>query len=291
MSPVQFAIAEIRSVIPDEILELAFIPKTKYKLSRSRFTPKSIDSQIYFSVINERVRRHVDSQGAKQITIPLSGLKFEEVEMGNGQAWTCHIPKRLTGGRTITHVISVHVGMVGTGAGFLGGGSVSQFGLGVSTRSTNNACGNDIHLASAREIIDASKPMDMNFTSNVYLIDENTIMVEDRMPISNLELRCQVSSDEEFSFIQGAHVAVFAELCLLATQAYIYKKLSIVSDKAILDGGMDLGSVKEWIDKFADSNEQFNELVKGRWAKIQKMSDKPRHNRWLNMKGALVNFS
>lgn len=289
MSPVQFAIAEIRAVIPDEILELAFLPKTRYRLAKSRFTPKSIDSQIYHQVINERIRRHVDIQGAKQITINLSNVPFEEVNVGGSQAWVCHIPKKLTGGRTITHVISVHVGLMGTANGYLGG-SATQFGIGVNTRSLNHSCGNDINLQAARALMDANKPMDMNYTSNVYLIDENTIMVEDRIPLSNIELRCQVSSDEEFSFIQGAHIQVFAELCLLATQAYIYKKLSIASDKAILDGGMDLGVAKEWIDKFADSNEQFNELVKGKWAKIQKMSDKPRYNHWLNMKVPLINL-
>lgn len=290
MSPVQFAIAEIRSVIPDEILELAFLPKTRYKLMQSRFTPKSIDSQIYHLVINERVRRHVDIQGAKQVSINLSGLKFEDVNLGGSQAWVCHIPKSRTGGRTITHVISVHVAMLGTMGGYLGS-TTTQFGIGVNTRVSGNRCGEDMHIKAANALMDASKPMELNFTPNVYLIDENTIMVEDRIPLSNLELRCQVSSDEEFSFIQGAHIQVFAELCLLATQAYIYKKLSIASDKAILDGGMDLGVAKEWIDRFADSNEQFNELVKGRWAKVQKMSDKVRRNHFLKMKGALVSFS
>lgn len=280
MSPIQFALAEIRDTIPAKILEICFTPKTKYRLARQKFMSTTIEQQILDKVINGRVRRYVNSRGAQEITIPLNGLPRQDVGY---QAWTMHIPKSLTKGRTITHAISVHVGMMG----FTGGstfGSITTFGMGVSTTNYNNSAnaGMDVNTQGAKAIYEANKPIELNYTANVYLIDENTIYCEDRMAQSNLELRCKVASDEEFSFIQGAHVQVFAKLCRLATEAYIYNNLDVDLDEAYLEGGVDIGKIRERVDQYSDSDDEFIELAEGRWKKIQHMADKPRRLNYLN---------
>lgn len=275
MTPVQFALAEIRDRIPEEILNIVFVPKARYRHANNHST---VEQQILDKVINSRIRRYVDSQGAQEITIPLSGLKFETHDI---QGWSCHIPKERTNGRSITQAISVHVGLT-SGMGYNYPMGVTNLGMGASTNMNMNG-GEGHHLQQARMLMNANKPIDVTYTANVYLIDENTIYCEDRMPLSNLELRCMVSADSQFSFIQGAYVQDFADMCVLATEAYIARNQKIVVDKAALVGGVELGVIREYIDKYADSDEQFREFIRTKWRKIQRLTDKPRSHHYLSM--------
>jgi hypothetical protein len=282
MSPLQFALAEIRDEIPEEVLELAFIPKTKYKLSRQKFLTTSIEQQIMDKVINGRVRRHVDAQGAQEITIDLNGLKREKV---GPQAWIMHIPKTLTRGRSITHVLGIHIGVWSNSSM---DGATPHFGFGVSGTYltsggiSSNSCNSNAQITAVNDLLQTFAPTELNYTANVYLIDENTIYCEDNMSVMNLVLRCKVSADSEFSFIQGAYVRHFAKLCILATKAWIYKNINVRLDKAYIEGGVEVSKIREIVDDYRDASEQFNDFIQEKWRKIQRMTDKPRRMNYIN---------
>lgn len=277
MTPIQFALAEIRDTIPEELLTMAFSPKMRYRtLKQKRFSTNTVESQIIDLVINGRVRRYIDSQGAQEVDIPLEGLNIENI---GTNAWTCHIPKTRTKGRRITNAISVHIAYNNT---------IGNLGLigasGISTHTNlGPSCGKSDTTRMVDRIVKHNQPMTTTWSADVYLIDENTIFCEDRMVAGNLSLKCMIAADEEFSFIHGTYIQDFAELCLLATKAYIAKNLRITADKAYLESGMELGTIKEYIDSYADADEQFKEFVKERWRKIQRLSDKPRSMRYLDM--------
>ena len=277
MTPIQFALAEIRDTIPDELLTMAFSPKVRYRTLRNKtFSTNTVEQQIVDLVINGRVRRYVDSQGAQEVDVPLAGLHIEHI---GTNAWTCHIPKTRTKGRRITNAISVHIAYANA-IGNLGHIGVS----GVSTyTNVGGDCGKSDTTRMIERIVQANKPMQTTWTADVYLIDENTIFCEDRIVSGNLSLKCMIASDDEFSFIHGAYVQDFAELCLLATKAYIAKNLRITADKAYLESGMELGTIREYIDSYTDAEEQFKDFVKERWRKIQRLTDKPRRIRYLDM--------
>lgn len=281
MSPIQFALSEIRDEIPEEVLELAFIPKTKYKLARQKFMSTSVEQQILEKVINGKVRRHIDAQGAQEITVDLNGLQREKV---GPQAWIMHIPKSRTKGRSITSVLGVHIGLYSNSNV---DGAAPYFGMGVSSsflsgNGSNTGCNNNAQVRAVNDLLQTYAPVEMNYTANVYLVDENTIYCEDNMSVFNLVLRCKVASDSEFSFIQGAYVRHFAKLCILATKAWIYKNLNVKLDKAHIEGGVEVSKIREIVDDYRDASEQFNEFIQEKWRKIQRMTDKPRRMNYIN---------
>lgn len=279
MTPIQFALAEIRDEIPEEILKIAFTPKTKYQ-SRKIFTPATIEQQILDKVINGKVRRHIDIQGAQEIVIPLNGLARQYTD---NQAWYCHIPKSMTKGRRIISVIGVFLSAEGWGGGM---GALAHGGQLLGQGFYNNAQGNcqnsGAMINTIADVVNSYGPTEMNYTANVYLVEENTIFCEDNISLTNLALRCKISSDEEFSFIQGGYIRHFSKLCLLATKAWIFKNTIVEMDKAYIEGGVEVGRIKEIIDGYSDANQEFDDFIQEKWRKIQRMTDKPRRMNYLN---------
>lgn len=270
MTPIQFALMEIHHVIPKEVLDLVFIPMSRYRLTKTRNMTTTVDQMIIDKIIEGRIRQYIDAQGAQEVTIPLDGLR---INVEGSQAWSCHIPKNMTQGRRITSVLGIHINYL---AGPMGGnqGVFTQFGVGVANTSTQHFEQPDLYTRAAGMILNANRPVELNYTANVYLIDENTIYCEDRMPTSPLALRCKLASDSEFSFIQGGNIPIFAQLVLYATQAYIYREASIRIDKAPMEAGIEVGTLKEWVDKYSDAEENFQSFIREKWRKIQRMSDK-----------------
>lgn len=262
MSPIQFALSEIEAIIPREILLRAFTPPSYSKYQRPTYSPNSIEDRIRAEVIDKRIRNYVNLQGAQEIVISLTDLPIHREDSNLG--WWCHIPKTKTKGRRIIAVSSLVTGYM-SNTGFVG----SQFAQ----------YGKDVYHQGVNEIMNNARPLELNATAAVYLIDENTIYCEDMRQFGQSWLRCTVESDEEFSFLTGNFLAPFAELCVLACKAYIYRTLSIALDKGQIESGVEVGSYREWVDRYSDAEEQFQDFLKEKWRKIQRMADKvKRHN-------------
>lgn len=276
MTPINFAIQEIFATIPHEVLKLAFLPKSKYRHVNDRYNSTTIEQAIRNKVIDQRLRAYVDSRGAQEINIPLYGLPIQYDIQGS---WSCHIPKERIGGRTITHAISVHRTLTHVMD------SSVPMALAAPTMGVqmNSGCTPPQDLRSARELYDANRPMDLNFSPNVYLINENTIFCEDRMPINNLALKCLVAADLEFTSISPSYYVLFSEMCSLLVQSYIYNNLVIRLDKAAIEGGVDIGAIREVVDKYSDAEERFKDAWEEKYRKMLFFSDKGRSNRYVSL--------
>lgn len=273
MTPIQFALMEVNSIIPREILELSFKPKQIFQYSHNQYNPYSIDDRIRTEVIDARIRPRINLIGSKEIVIPLEGLQQRKED--NNVGWTMHIPKDRTGGRRITEVSYVIMGYTGLAAMSTGTYGANAMIQGQST---------DMYHQATKEMMENARPLNLTGTANVDLIAENTIYCEDYFTFGSLYLRCKIDSDEEFSWIQGDSVAYFAQLVVLATKAYIYRNVDISLDKGRIEAGQDIGRFREIIDGYSDAQEMYNEFIDEKWKRIQRMSDTTKRRAMLRLR-------
>jgi hypothetical protein len=94
------------------------------------------------------------------------------------------------------------------------------------------------------------------------------------VPTMNLSwiLKCRLHYDEEFTNINDQALQVLRKLVVMATKARIYLKLAIQMDLSELQGGQEIGRVREIIDSYSDQNEQYSEELKS-FVKVAKVLD------------------
>lgn len=289
--PISFAIQSIRNEIPHQILERFFTPSKFDRLRRDPFLQGNIDGVILDKVINRRVRMDIDTAGCTEITIDLEGVPVQQIDHDK---YLYHIPKERTNGRVITSAISLMYNKVLSGS--LGNSMMSTVGISPQVSNYpisnmpgggmygygNNGCpGKQGALGLASSIANQNQ-MPRVESTNLRVIDGHTILVEELMfPQSRPSLRCIVSSDSTFSTLSRPAWRHFADLCVLATKAYIYTQHIIDIDEGELHAGQQLGRFKEMIESWSDANEQYSEFYYTRWRKIQFMADTPRYTRYL----------
>lgn len=269
MTAITYALNRIKSTIPRNILNNAFMPTQMHQLRRDPFMPSNIDDVIIDQVINRRVRKDCDVAGASEIIIPINTIQPQIVSQ---DCYLLHVPKELTGGREITSAISlIFYGLYQTNLG-------TQYFGGVSAMSANLAGRCNQQLRPLTAMAASSKSLPYTETTNVRVVDGSTVVVNDiLLPTPNSYLKLVVAHDREFSTLSPTAYRAFGKLCEYAAKAYIYNKLIIEIDMTELVGGHELGKIKEIVESYSDANELYDEYYDTKWRKIQFMSDEKRH--------------
>lgn len=261
----QKALDEVRYNIPEHILNLAFV-KRDYAARR---LPVSVDSKIRELVIRDRVMVDCNLVGGLQVLVPLYGITPETYD---NYDMVYRIPRERLQNRTISSVLSV------------GYYDIRAFN-GLHTGALYNSAGVNAMTNAAGAVFDASMPLQSVSTAYVELIGENTVLVRDTTQVSdNLALRCVLEYDEVMSSIKPSSYHDWCKLVVLATKAYIFNNLIVQIDQAYLQGGQELGRIREIIDGYADSNELYMSHLNDVWRKASIFNDvesKQRHLRML----------
>ena len=118
----------------------------------------------------------------------------------------------------------------------------------------------------------------------IELVSENVVHVRDVLTVpSNSYLRCIVANDENLNNIQLRSFHAFCKLVEYAVKSYIYNTYTVQLDIGELKGGQNLGKIKEIIDSDADAEQNYEDYLKEKWAKIAIMNDGERWLRILRM--------
>lgn len=266
-NPIIKAIAEIKFSIPPDILKRAFAPPRLY----GRGVAVNLDMAIRDKVIDARVMVDCNLIGGTQLDIPLDRLRPEEAELPSGVPYTWaliyRIPMEMTQYRQITRVLSLQ----NTVAPIAGSFAYATYN---ASALANAALG----------VMRSQAPIEGMSTARVDLIGPNTIMVADgnQWP-SNATLRCYVANSEDFDTLPTGAYPYFARLCELAVRAYIYNTLAIAVNDGELQGGQELGRIKEFIDKYEDSNDLYREYLMTTWKEVAIFSDPVSARDWTRM--------
>jgi hypothetical protein len=265
MSPVSKAIADVKRMIPPQILQVAFLDKNygpnvfQFARNHSAF---NVDAMIRERVVEARVMEDCNMTGGTMLVVPLSGL---EQEYYNQATVVVRIPHDRTQNRRITRVIGVMIGLETL---------PSSYHYGMNNYSDM--------LSAGAQVVASHTSMPIQSTARVQLIGENTVMISDQSILpTTMQLMCYVEYDADFTQMRSMTVSKFTKLVEYAVKAHIYNELVIPIAEGEMRGGMDLGKFKEIVDGYADANENYETYREETWIKVQMLDDFHSRNRHL----------
>lgn len=264
-SPFPMALMEIKNRIPIPVLQRAFGDVQR----RFSSVPVDLDSMIMQNVIKSRVMMHCNIIGGTQVMINLSGYPRQ---VPDERSSLYHVPPEALQGREIVSPQSVSYGY---------GYSIAYSNYNPYFDQMQSAgCGNAGILTAANQIYSAMANLPIVETARVTLIGTNQVLIQDQVRIPDrVYLRAMLTHDSQMANIQSASWGRFAQLCVLATKAYIYNHMVINLNRGAIEGGFDLGVIKEIIDGYADADELFLTYLEETWFKTSRMNDHETHLR------------
>ncbi len=262
LTPLDHAINRIKLNIPKEILEKTFIESNqRFRAYRSAV---SVDSLIRQKVIREIVMTDCNLIGANEIQVPVLKSWCQLIDSNN---IIVRVPKTHTQNRTITEVLNATY--------------LPQSGY-LMPYGTIQAV-SDMTLAQNKLLNSVRNPT-ISGTVDTEVVGENVIAIVGAGTIpNNLFLTVMVEYDESMSSLNRAAYGVFAQLCLLATKAYIWTNRIVMMDKAEVDGGYTLNRYTSIVEGYEDAYEQYTEYFDEKWRKTSYRADPQRHKKHMAM--------
>lgn len=249
MNAITYAIQWVQRYIPQPILKHTFITLMKHRTT----IPVTVATRISEEIIYKQVMPDMNIIGGTTILVPLDQCTV----LSQDRFYTVyHVPKKLTDNRKIVsvHELTVAGHYVASGA--------------VSTNLTSEAAN------AASQMVASTQSLPYVSEARTQLLSENTLMVE--LPYhlaTNNVLRCVVEYDTNLNNINPRSTIDFAELVLLATKAYIYNENRIPIGQGYIMGGASIDAYKDEIDSYSDAQEKYLEMLKTKWAIIDKLND------------------
>lgn len=265
MNPIVKAIQDLKFKIPMELLQVAF-QRDEWN---HYYNNISLDEQIRIKVINPRVLFDCNMVGGQQVLISLEGL----APLSATQNMIVYrIPAERVGNRSIVSVLSIsytpHDTMFGTM------GELTAFASPLSMNSVANV---------TQRISDSVSLAPVVSNAQVELIGHNTIAIHENRITSTYFLRCLVENEENLNNIKPRTFYNISKLVELAVKSYIYNKLIVRIDQAYLQGGQELGRIKEIVDSYSDSEELYQTYLKEVMSKVLLMNDHTSYSRLIRI--------
>lgn len=244
MSAIAGALRQINMEIPQEVLQLAFLPRRYDPSRRMKFIdgqlPVSIDAMITDQVIQGFVGPQINRSGGQDIDIPLRDVPYERIDHWNA-IW--RIPDSLTGQRTIIAFKKITYGN-------------SIYG----NAKEECASGGNLLTQATKGLMAVHQKPGRIGTAEASLVAHNTVQVTDSNRITyDMVLTCTVTHNNNFSDIPPGSLHRFDELCVLATKAYIYTKLNINLDEGAINSGATNGRIREVVDEYRDAIREYKD--------------------------------
>lgn len=257
MNAIQYSLNYVKTYIPRQILELGFL---RNDLTSDLYT--TIDDKIIHNVINFRVKPDLDLNGGTEVMIPVKSCEIKQVP--GLPEFIISVPKHLTNNCSIIRPMNL----------------VSRnYTLDPQNYYTNYKSSSLITLGS--KMIQNVDFATVVSTSRLELIGDNKIAV--REPRNYLEytlLQALIENNAHLENITRPFFKDIAELILLATKNYIYVNKAIELDMGYSYGGYEISIIKDTIDEYKDSKEQYDEQLK-RWKKLAVMNDNARFQKYI----------
>lgn len=242
MELIDYVITHIRNRIPYDLLNMAFKQHSLYQ----RFNTTSLEWLIKSEVIDQFVLPDLNTIGGQHTNIDLSSLS-PTVSEG---AYIYRIPTSMTMGRQISRVLSIEYG----------------------GRNNNFNTEADPLTSAADRMLAASTPFESSGISNIRLVGPNTVLVHETLG-GTAWLKCVLSYDEQFSTVDKAYWRDFANLCVMATEAIIYNRVTIEIGSGSSTGGSPNDRLLSRLDQMEDAFVRYQEFIEETFHRIAIFSD------------------
>lgn len=253
MSAVDYAIRQIKREIPDAILKMSFGTNRHGNIYGGTYQAgtQSMDMDIREKVIVGRVIEDINLFGGTRVAIPFIGLSYDQVDKWRR---VYHIDPNKLGGLNVICAYEI--------CRWDPAESRSYY--------TMDGLARDVSIL-AKSIGNVR----VTGSADCKLVGPNKILVYDAQHIwySDYAAIVQLSHDPELNALPPESWKTFAQLCVLAAKAYIWNDRIISLNLGANQAGVEIGTLREIISDYQDSNELFDELFEMQWRKLAFMSD------------------
>jgi hypothetical protein len=253
-NPIQVIFQRIHWAIPEEILQITF----QHKLGKEYY---SIDHAIHEEIIIHKVLPECNLFAGNVKYIFLEDqyrLHTPPPQQGYNAYFTdtiirpiYKIPPDVREYRSIVNVVKVAF--------------PSAFGLYPNGMSQINSCGRGPNIQQMACDVLTSKTGQADQLPFAKLIGGDMIelsyLTYPFQTIYNLVAEVRLEYDVNFMNINNQSVIPLAELIECALKCYIYNKLIIRLDKGALEGGIELGMIKQIIDDYKSAFEEYKDKL------------------------------
>ena len=240
------ALIRINSTIPKEIIQYAFQARDPWERSLT------VEQLIIKRVIHYRVLANINVFGGKATEIVLQPEYLESIQMTKDDAVSrtgpfslYRIPPEVRENSPIVEVHSLNYS-----------GNYSSFMPNQVWRGASSA------PAAAEAVLDSHTFASSPPKPQVQLLSGDLVKLTPSQHATVCwVMYCRIAYDPEFTNLNTSALETFSKVCEHAVKAYIYNEKVIEINRAFLEHGVDLGVFKEIIDRYAESEERYNELI------------------------------
>lgn len=257
----------LKSGISREVLELAFIKKNYNTLN----TFINLEKEIEDIVIKQIILPDCNIYGGTEVLINTSTVPIINESRTEK---TIRIPLEYTNGKKFNSIRNVCYYSI------QGGYNAASTSYGMMSSNFNNPI---ISLTS--QLLSSVDTIFKPSTAKCDLInrDNSVIRMYDTGLFSStiFYIRGSLEYDESLSELPLAMYDSFYKLFVFAVKAYIYNKLIVPLDKGYIQGGYEIGVIKEIVSEFKDADSNYLDYLENTWKKQQFMSDPVNMSRFL----------
>ena len=250
MSLIKYSIGKVMQKIPKDILNLAFVKRASiYEIE------PSLAKQIEDIVIDPIVKLDCDLLGGTEVTIPLTKCKVEYYNKNDEENnLIIYVPSKVVDDKKILSVLSL------------------TYNASSGTHLSNNK--EELETTLNKMINRNVSKMDIAHTGNCELIANNTILVKENITtLFNAYIKVTLPNDSNLKNIPKSSYLIFSKLVVLAVKKHIYNTLPMELDKGMLYSGQELSRINNEIDKYENSEEEYEDMLENKWSKISFMHD------------------
>lgn len=259
MNAIEYAIHEIHSSIPYELLYGAFTIDEQDELKGVT----SLDEKITRKLIKKRILLDANVVGGMEAIIPLNDIPPTHT---NYYYTVYNIPNELTGNKEILSVMSLAMSP-------LNNFYYSGYGNAMTGNSIMNV---------ADRIGNSQAPGLTYLNAHTEIIGYNSVLVQANFSfLRNVGMRVLLENDSNLNNIQPRSYKNLGILCTLGCKAYIYNKLIVPMNSGYLAAGQELGIYKTLVESFESANEDYNTYLREVWSATAYMNDTTRYNRFI----------
>lgn len=239
----------IRRSIPIEVLDIALT--NRYIVDRNY----SLDKKIEDRILRNSFYLDLNLMGGVEITVPIETIPY----MAYGDDVVLFkIPNEVLQGRRIINVLSI------------------------STQSLPNMTSNDFNSRLYQIENDHTNIMYASSTTKLEKVSDSEILVYENIAnINNSYLRLVIEYSDRFNEINPRSYLSIAKTAVLATKAFIHNEMVVKMNQSQLYSGHEIGVMSSIVDDYADSMNDYLEVISTTTKKILFMNDRVSMHRFI----------
>lgn len=266
-----YALKEIKWNIPIDVLNKAMnIGLPKHVIDNT-----SLDEKIISKVIRGKVLLDLNISNGIDMVVFLDGI--EPIYDSEYNAIYI-VPKERTNGREMLNTFGI--------------GTVLQRGYAnsldslptqpVTMHGRDSTCTRSNYMTrQGARVYNSYKAEFRDFNPNTELIGPNTFRVTGAAYYTGqlLGVKCTIENDDNLNNLHTKAYRKFADLCIMATKAFVYRELIIRIGSGELEGGQDLGAFASVVERYDSAIEDYNTYIEEKWGKTAWSNDRNKMNR------------